>query len=108
MNSSEIKKKGYYWNGYLIILILAVFLFLAIYKLLSEQNGNIYLIIYVQLCGVIFLLSYYFENNNFIFKLAMKICEKYSTIKSRKNAFFYFGLATLITLPKFIYFILAK
>lgn len=85
MNNSETTKKSYFWNGYLIIFILAVFLFLSFYHLQSELKVNIFLIVYIQLIGIVFLLSYFFEKNNFIFKYAMKICEKSvpsSTLKS--------------------------
>jgi len=102
MNNSEIKNKAYYWNGYLIILILAIFLLLALYQLFSELKVNVFLIIYIQLIGLVFLLSYFFENNNFIFKFAIKVCEKNSTIKSRKNAFFCFGIATFFSIRFFL------
>ena len=97
MNSSETTNKSYYWNGYFIILILAVFLFLSFYHLQSELKMNIFLVIYTQLIGIVFLLSYFFEKNNFIFKYAMKICEK-SVPKSRYMAFFYFGLTTFLSI----------
>jgi hypothetical protein len=49
--------------------------------------------IYLQLWGLLFLLSYFFSHKCFFFRGLIWICENFSSPKGRKMAFFYFALA---------------
>lgn len=49
--------------------------------------------VYLQLWGVLFLLSYYFPHKTFFFRGLMWICKNFSIPKGREMAFFYFILA---------------
>lgn len=97
MNFFKNWNNPYYSIGYSIIIILAIFFLLTILRLDLNNPFNIYLSIYIQLFGIIFLLSYFFEENNFVFKYHMDICIKKSFPKSRNMAFFYFALATFLS-----------
>ena len=44
--------------------------------------------LYVQLWGIVFLLSYFYEKSNFVFRALMWICEHWGSPKSRKTAIF--------------------
>ena len=52
--------------------------------------------LYLYFIGTIFLTAYYFEEKSFIFRWAVWICENFSYPKSKKMAFFYFGLSMLV------------
>jgi hypothetical protein len=49
--------------------------------------------IYLQLWGVMFLLSYYFSHKTFFLRGLIWVCENFSSPRGRKMAFFYFVLA---------------
>ena len=49
--------------------------------------------IYIQVWGLLFLASYYFEHKSFLFRGLMWVCENFSSPKGRFMAFFYFALA---------------
>ncbi len=44
--------------------------------------------LYVQLWGIVFLLSYFYEKSNFVFRGLIWICEHCGSPKSRKVAIF--------------------
>ncbi|MEM6517477.1 MAG: hypothetical protein AAF688_14950, partial [Bacteroidota bacterium] len=77
MQATKYRGKWYYLNGYTILVILGFFLFKSAYDILFVSfKANIFLTIYVQLWGIVFLLAYFFEENNFVFRWAIKICKK--------------------------------
>jgi hypothetical protein len=59
---------------------------------LGSVLGGIYIIAW----GLCFLASYYYGHKAFFLRGLMWICENFSHPASRKMAFFYFGLATLV------------
>jgi hypothetical protein len=54
--------------------------------------GGLYLIAW----GLMFLASYFYRRKSFFFRALMWVCERGSSPRGKKMAFFYFGLATLI------------
>jgi len=58
--------------------------------------GSILLGIFVIAWGLMFLASYYYSHKTFFLRALIWVCEKVSHPRSRKMAFFYFGLATFI------------
>jgi hypothetical protein len=87
--------------GISIILILIILgcspLFFG-FELGPIKNGpsSILTGIYLQLWGVLFLLSYYFSHKTFFFRALMWVCENFSSPRGRKMAFFYFALSFLL------------
>jgi|GEM_PF-2816850 len=57
--------------------------------------GSILLGIYNMAWGAMFLASYFFSHKSFFFRALIWFCEK-SHPSSRKMAFFYFAIATLL------------
>ena len=48
---------------------------------------------YLQIWGILFLLSYYFSHKTFFFRGLIWVCENFSSPRNRKMAFFYFVLS---------------
>ena len=66
------------------------------FGVLEKGISTIFGSIYVLLIGVLFLLSYYFEEKSFLFKYFMWLCKVSTGSYGGKIAFFYFGLAILL------------
>jgi hypothetical protein len=62
----------------------------------GRNHGNIWLGFYIVLDGICFLLSYFYAQHSYIFRLLDWVCKNFSRPKGRKMAFFYFGLASCI------------
>lgn len=59
----------------------------------KEGASTIFTGIYLQVWGILFLLSYYFSHKTFFFRGLIWVCENFSSPRGRKMAFFYFVLA---------------
>lgn len=64
----------------------------------GRNHGNIWLGLYIMLIGICFLLSYFYNQYSYIFRLLDWVCSNFSRPKGRKMAFFYFGLASCLGL----------
>ncbi len=62
----------------------------------GRNHGNIWLGLYIVFIGLCFLLSYFYTQNSYIFRLLDWVCRNFSRPKGRKMAFFYFGLASCV------------
>ncbi|MCK4524704.1 hypothetical protein KAU15_07235 [candidate division WOR-3 bacterium] len=96
--------------GIIIIFILIVLLFICIVFIINDfpqfktlgigmkptNRVGILTGLYVQLWGLVFLLSYFYEKNNFVFRGLIWICENWGSPKNRKVAIFT-GILGLIT-----------
>jgi hypothetical protein len=96
MNNNVINEKGLGLGISIIaiLVLLMIILFFYGFELGSVKKGytEIFAGIYLQLWGLLFLLSYFFSHKTFFFRGLMWICENFSRPKDRKMAFFYFAL----------------
>ena len=88
-------------SGIIIILIMVTLFILHIinvkeFGVLEKGISTICVSIHVLLTGILFLLSYYFEEKSFLFKFLMWLCKNSVGSYGGKVAFFYFGLAILL------------
>ena len=84
--------------GITIILVLVILLIASLFsgfKLGPVEEGStaVFTGIYLQVWGILFLLSYYFSHKTFFLRGLIWICENFSSPRGRKMAFFYFFLA---------------
>ena len=83
----------------IIIIVFLIFLmilpFLYGFELGPIRKGptSVFIGIYLQFWGILFLLSYFFSHKTFFFRGLMWLCENFSSPRGRKMAFFYFALA---------------
>jgi len=85
------KRKGW-------LIVLSVVLFVIVFNCLafllpSRSLATVVTGVYIIGIGILFLLSYFFENESLVFQGLMWICENFSNPKGRKMAFFYFVLS---------------
>ena len=97
MNENSQNEKGI-GLGIIIILILLILLISSLsfgFEIGPIKKGPaaVLLGIYIQIWGVLFLLSYYFSHKSFFFRGLIWVCENFSSPRGRKMAFFYFALA---------------
>ena len=102
MNDELPNKKGL-GLGIFIIAILIFFLFFD--TGLGPFGNNISTLltgIYLQIWGILFLLSYYYSHKTFFLRGLIWICENFTFPRSRMMAFFYFillfGIGTIAVL----------
>lgn len=91
--------------GYALSLILIAVLLGLLYAVEASDlepgpvkpgAGTVLLGVYVLAWGCMFLASYYFSHKSFFLRGLAWVCEHLSYPRSRKMAFFYFALASLL------------
>ena len=97
MNHNEQNEKGL-GLGFLIIALLIVLLISPFYfgfepGPFGNDISTLLTGIYLQVWGILFLLSYYCSHKTFFFRGLIWVCENFSFPRGRKMAFFYFALA---------------
>ena len=97
MNDETLNEKGL-GLGLSIIAILIFLLFLSLYLgtdfgPFGNDISTLLTGVYLQIWGILFLLSYYYTHKTFFFRGLIWICENFSFPRNRMMAFFYFILA---------------
>jgi hypothetical protein len=79
-----------------VVLCLVIWLSVGNSEHLEKGWGPIWGGIYMYYIGVVFLLSYFFPNESFLFRGIMWICKHFSVPSGEKMAFFYASLAFIL------------
>ena len=88
--------------GTVLISIALLFVFIdniigIIFRYEFQENiKDIITSIYAIYIGFLFLLSYYYENESFLFKALIWFCKHIGIIRGKKLAFFFFALGLII------------
>ena len=101
LNITALGDKKSILLGFSLIALLASLLFGAMLAGLESGPikvglGSVLGGLYIMAWGIMFLLSFYFEEKTFFFRALIWVCENWSFPSGRFMAFFYFLLATTL------------